>query len=764
MIVAFVLGELLASLVGIRGIVLICIPLFPGVLFFFISRADKFRLLVLFLVPALIGGIRMEQYTRMLSLPTEFRDSGYSTVNGDVYRIEEKSHSFAVYIRNVEVVSDGDPYQISEMFVTVVENPKLKVGNRIQSKGTLQKFSEATNFGQFDEADYYHSLGIVCKMKATDIEVTDSSYRPIQEALENGKSKFIRSLYDICDDSTAGLFAAILLGDKSDLSEDTKKLYQKNGIAHMLAVSGLHVSIIGLSVYRLLRKRFSYQVSGSISVFLLLCFGIMTGGGAATMRAVIMFVVLIGSEILGRSYDGITSLSLTGVLLLLDNPYYLYQCGFQLSFAAISAISIVTPIICNILGIKSKIGKTLCFNLCITMMTSPMIAFYYYELPTYSILVNLLTVPLVTLVTVSGGIGGFLGIFYHGAGTFFIGIGYYILKLYEWICTIGVKMPNSVIITGRPGIAKLACYYGVLIIFLFVFYIIIRRIGESKLLLRRLSGFFLLLILIMLLYSKGQHGFEVHFLDVGQGDGIVIRTPGGNTYMVDGGSTDVSEVGKYRLMPFLKASGISIIDYAIVTHADNDHVSGLKELLTEYEDSGIQIQYLVLPDTTLKDDAYMELVSLASEHQINLLYLSRGDIISDGDITFTCLHPYPGYDTDSRNAYSTVLSVSYGRFDMLLTGDIEGDGESSMLQSGFLKDYDVLKVAHHGSQYSTSEEFLTVTKPEISVISCGKDNSYGHPHKELIERLNKTGTRILITEEQGEIVIKSDGANLWTEY
>jgi len=275
--------------------------------------------------------------------------------------------------------------------------------------------------------------------------------------------------------------------------------------------------------------------------------------------------------------------------------------------------------------------------------------------------------------------------------------------------------------------------------------------------------------MLLILLPHSNVGLEVTFLDVGQGDGIYIETNNGTTYLIDGGSSDISKVGLYRLQPFLLSQGTDRIDYAIMSHSDNDHINGLKELM---DHSKIKIKHLVLPYLNQKDEAYKEFEQLAKNSGVMLQYIRAGDSLLDGNIRMICLHPSSNYIAPSANAYSTVLSISYGEFDLLLTGDLQVDGEKKVEeilktpsfwgQYGMNppKNYEVLKVAHHGSRYSTMEEFLSMINPKYSIISCGENNTYGHPHEELLARLKEIGSRRLITYETGAITIKTDGVRL----
>ena len=253
---------------------------------------------------------------------------------------------------------------------------------------------------------------------------------------------------------------------------------------------------------------------------------------------------------------------------------------------------------------------------------------------------------------------------------------------------------------------------------------------------------------------------EITFLDVGQGDCIFLKNGNGMKVLMDGGSSDEKKVGIYRIIPFLKSKGIGELDYVIVTHADSDHMNGIVELLEKRKESGIKINHLVLPKTGLIEDNYEKLVNLAEESKIPILYIKAGDRFQEGELRMTCLHPTIDFIPENTNSYSVVLQVEYGTFKALFTGDLEENGEEVLLESGNLEDIFLLKVAHHGSKYSTKEEFLNIVKPEISIISSGEGNSYGHPHKELLERLESVGSKIMNTAESEQITVSIKGRKI----
>ena len=255
---------------------------------------------------------------------------------------------------------------------------------------------------------------------------------------------------------------------------------------------------------------------------------------------------------------------------------------------------------------------------------------------------------------------------------------------------------------------------------------------------------------------------QITCLDVGQGDGILIRTPDNKHYLIDGGSSSQSELGRYCLLPALKSMGISCLDGIFISHTDKDHLSGVQELL-EYMEKGlttIRAAYLVLPGWTEPPEAWTDLASAAQKAGIKTVTGNAGNIIRSGAAAFEILWPESTARGKDVNEEAMVMELTYGDFRMLFTGDIGADTEKKLLSAGCLNDIECLKVGHHGSRYSSSEEFLKKVKPELSIISCSSTNTYGHPSPETIKRLKDCGSQIEYTMKNGAIILETNGKNL----
>ena len=786
-LLAFVLGEVIA--VFDLNIAVPCIVLAIIVIRKIIIKAyeDMGAFVVIFFT--LIMGFML--MSNEITTRNHIYDLKENTVivQGKIYKIENTAFGTNIYLKGVEVENGEKSVSVKRIFVNTEKIPNVKIGNIIKVRGKLRQFEEAANKGNFDSRKYYLSLGFYGKIEAGTIEVINSDYSGIRQGLYELRMEIIERLEKLCSDNNGifsiinnknGIIGAIILGDKTDLDSDIKELYSVSGIAHILAISGLHISFIGMAIYRLLRRRFRFLFSAAVSIPVVLSFGIMSGFGISTIRAIIMFILKIIGEVLGRKYDAITAISLAGLVLLVQNPFVVCNSGFQMSFGAIIAIVLILPIVEEILNTDNKIIKVISANFTISLVMNPILAWNYYVLPTFSFLLNIGVVPLMSVVIVSSIVGIFCSCIMFGFGKVVIFPGCGILELYTFLCNIINKSSVASIVVGQPKVTIIIVYYAILLVVLFGLKNIrtkYTRAEKERNIIKKETGLVLekkakkerrikgqnvklrlacivgFLLLNCLIYYIPNPGFYITFISVGQGDGILIHGDNGTKVMVDGGSTSEKQVAKNCIVPYLKAEGIGTIDYSIITHTDKDHISGILEILENNNSNRIRIKNLVMPDINMKDDTYNELIEKAKLKKINVLYIKKGDTLSLGKTKIKCIYPETTTTASDKNDYCTVLSVKNKTSKILLTGDISKEIEEK-IKDDIEENYTVLKVAHHGSNYSSSEKFLKKVNPKYSIISVGKNNSYGHPGNETMERLRKQGGVIYRTDEKGGITIR----------
>ena len=425
----------------------------------------------------------------------------------------------------------------------------------------------------------------------------------------------------------------------------------------------------------------------------------------------------------------------------------------------------VYDLVKNILSPKYKITKSLLGSLCVNLVTIPILEYSFYQINLYSVFINLLVIPFMAFVVGFGVMALCFSYFSLFFGKIIIFAGCGILFFYEKVCSLFLKLPNAIVITGKPSILKLFVYYLILIFLIIVMKIISAFLKNDNLkisLKTRVILFLWVPILIIAAVINKSPNFKVSIIDVGQGDSICIRNKN-TVILIDSGSTSNNLLEEYVMIPFFKAEGISKIDYAIVTHADSDHYNAMIKLLGEKINGKSLIKNLVVQnlDNELIDENYKELISEAQLSGINIIRIDKGDCIKTEEIRLDCLWPDKNIVASDKNESSIVFNLNYKDFDMLLTGDLGKEGEEYLLEQDNqfeLKNVDVLKVGHHGSRNSSTKEFLEKIQPEIGVISCGKNNNYGHPHNETLERLKEADCRIFRTDLQGCVTI-SVGCN-----
>lgn len=682
------------------------------------------------------------------------------------------------------------------------------IGSRVRISGSFSLYTEATNIGQFDARNYYAARKIYGQVKKAAIVYTEppNIIGRGKECLWQLRRHLAESFLEVYGEENGALLAAMLLGERTFLSEETQSLYKAAGALHVIAVSGLHISLLGLGLYRLLRRIFASQAPAAvISVLCMAAYVFLVGNPPSAVRAFIMFAMGLLAGYWKRTLDTPTALSLSAAIILMGNPFYIGQSSFLLSFLAILAISVFQPALKECLALINpyhfplsrlldsrrawglrhldpqkvpgvchellkKVGNGLLSSFSVWIVTLPVQLFFFSEVSLFGIFFNLLIIPLMGVILLLGIAGLFLKeishLFAFLAGNVFtdleitvISICRYAEGIFFAIIKAGGSLADRLSFTmwtpGKPAYGKMLIAFGLLLLFC-----LLGNLSENgrtfpkKFWKYRLG---ILLGVILLLAKYPAHNLQITFLDVGQGDGICMELPDGRVYLMDGGSSDVSKVGNYRLVPFLKAKGIRKIDAVFLSHGDTDHINGIAELLEEKQ---ISIDCVCLP-AGAEQEEFAEIKDLARARNISVRTIQAGDFWENNGTKFWCLNPADV--TESGNAASVVLYMEYQNFSMLLTGDLEGEGEKSvaaLLRSNAITGISVLKVAHHGSKNSTKEEFLRQCSPAVAVISCGERNTYGHPHKETLERLNDMGTAVYRTDCSGAVQITVTGSRM----
>jgi len=684
--------------------------------------------------------------------PPDVPDNSLITVGGKLSDRQYKNDSFIIILEEA-APEKGDPDKTSVLIYLKDHYDSLSdlppIGSRVTVRGKFSLFDEATNPGQFDMRRYYLIRGIDYRLFNGQILSYGRRYDVLRERLFSLRCRLGDVFDRLLTERDSGILKAMILGDRTSLDPEIRELYQAAGIAHALSISGLHISILGYGLYRLLRKMRIHPVAASVlCISFISLYSLMAGAGTATVRAAIMFGTCMLSELVHRTYDLLSALALSLMTILFTDPLYIFDSGFMLSFGAVAGIASISPVLKKSLPLgEKKLMSGLVASLSINLFTLPVVLFFFYEVPVYSLILNLLVIPCMGVLVVSAVLTAFLGLFLTIPAMLPAFICHLILLLYERGCILCQSVPGAVFIAGRPETAGIILYYSLL----FLICIVWKRKNN-------ISFLPLLMLLPIILFLHFPREMNYTMLDIGQGDCNILSGRGMETVMIDCGSSSEKEIAKYRVLPYLKYMGIREVNAVILTHTDNDHISGFLEILDIRNMGGIRIKNLILPEIGDPDEKYGKLISSAGRAGIRVSKISAGSSFSVGGMDFICLGPGKGFHATDPNEYSAVVKMKYGEFSALFTGDIQGEGENEMIGrlSGKEK-MTVLKVAHHGSRNSTPEEFLDIIRPEASLISSGRNNSYGHPHSELLERLEEINSAIFRTAYGGAITVRSDG-------
>ena len=653
---------------------------------------------------------------------------------------------------------------------------QIRIGTRIRAKGRVDPFPGASNPGGYDAAAANAAEGVRFRLRMKSFTVlAEPEKDTFRERAAQLRERICRLFEENMGEEYGSILSAMLLGEKSSLNEETRINYSVSGLSHLLAISGLHVGILGMLLLQLfLRLRIPKKAAlPAVSVLLAFYCG-FTGNHDSTLRAFVMFSVMAGAGCFLRSYDMLSSLSAAGILLLLHRPERLFHAGFILSFAAAAALGILYPVLrrtrlfqplkpAGFAGrIRSRSREGLAVWLCVNAVTIPFVLWYYGEMPVYGVLANILFVPMTSALILLGLGGAALALAFPKCAPIVLWVPKMITAVQDRAGEVLRNVPGSVWISGRPDGWRLGFYFaGLTILFLWL------RIHSGtetpgtairkNALVPVLSAVLMLLILV-----RPYHPFSITALDVGQGDGFVITDGGGGAYLMDGGSSSTDSVGGFVILPYLKNQGIAVLDGVFVSHNDADHMNGILEMLQKAADrtTAVRIRSLYLPFWMKEEETGMRLAEAAEKAGTDVRYLSAGDSFVSGQISGEILAP----EADSEaagNEGSLVLGLQYGGFRALFTGDLEGEPEQELCER--LEHYDYLKVAHHGSSHSTPSEFLDAVTPELCIISAPENSIYGHPGKDTLQRIEASGARWLQTGLCGAVRVRAGEGCFYAE-
>ena len=702
-----------------------------------------------------------------------------------VYRIEKTTRT-VIYLKKAILIRSGSTknYPIRNIKCTGKEEKinSLREGMHVRLEGMLVLPELPRNPGQFNRRIYESGKKIDFYLENPTVLEVKEQRSGVREVVEIWKTEMMNRCEKIYQDEEAGILEAMLFGEKSELSGDIKELYQAAGISHVLAISGLHISLLALAVAGILRRLgFPMPVWVMLSVGVLAGYGILIGQPTTAVRALLMFFVLQGARLLGRSYDLLSALAFSGILMLLDNPDLILDGGCRLSFCAVIGVGWYVSEknkIFRSIGEKEKrknrgkggkgssagaILENIRAGWYLWLFTLPVMLDTFYQVSVVGILWNLVAIPLLPVIIASGGLGVVLAGWNIFLGSLAGSPAYGMLQLYQEIGNISEKLPVGMWTPGQPSKPVIAGYYLVIFLLVLVEKQLIKR--EKRWKIRKIfPGMELcsMLLLLLLMAHPWQQREKITFLDVGQGDASMLQS-GGQTLLLDGGSTSQKNVGTYVILPYIKQQGISCLEAVVLTHTDQDHINGVTEVLEEGKKGWLTVKNLMYPYWMEGTEQGKQLKKLAEEAGASCRKIRAGDRLTIGKAEAVVLYPKEQEKIAEPNAGSLVLFWKWEGVRAMFTGDLPEEKERELLQN--LPACEILQVGHHGSATSTCREFLEQVQPSLAVISCAMKNRYGHPSPDTVERLKKTGCEIRYTMRSGAITIRKRGREiLVTEY
>lgn len=654
-----------------------------------------------------------------------------------------------------------------------------KAGSYVRVFGEVSPFLQATNPGEFDAAAYYRRKDCLFALRKTKITAQTKTYGRLEEFLSQLRYESEVLFRKLLGEKNGATASAMVLGQKKGMDSEVKALYQGAGISHLLAISGLHLSLIGAGLFGLLKKvRLPVALSAGISTWILIVYAQLTGMGISTRRALVMFLLFLAAGLLKRTPDLPTSLAVAALLLLVPRPQRILDAGFQLSFSAVLGIAVMIPVLQDgwedaapslrvtdgvagwniartaIVRTCRLLRKNILAGLGITMTMLPFLLIHFYEWSPWSVLLNLAVIPLMGILLPC--LMGLQLVARLTAFTHCLELPQHLLctaieaifSCYEQLCRFTTALPGSILHTGYPTWQTLTAY---------TIGLIALAVSGKKLRPHLRLAAAVCLMGIFLIRLPGE--LNVTMLDVGQGECVGIETREHHVYLVDAGSTSKKKTGQYQIIPWLKYIGTRSVEGIFITHWDEDHISAVGELLEWSKSSRVKIRRIFLPDVALKDEVLETLLQQIEEANVSVEYLSAGERMTDGALQISCLHPYAKKVPEDRNDASLVLRLSQGDFQMLLTGDLEKSGEDWLMEQARPATQNplrctILDAGHHGASNATGEALLDLAQPGVVLISCGKNNRYGHPAPETLKRLEERGIRWYSTAEVGAIQVQ----------
>lgn len=683
-----------------------------------IKKDKKIIILLLFVILSFIYvDILENEYNRIENKQIEEK----AVIISDIQEKEYKYIYEAKFLKNNKkvLISIKKSQQID----------KINYGDLIYLEGKLEIPKIATNYKGFNYRQYLKTKKIQGIVIADNVKILKAKYK--NNLIYQIQKKIKAIIKEKLPDETGNLLLAILVGDKKDLSEQIQINFKNSNLSHMLAVSGAHVSYIIVGLTYITQNSIMGKRKGRVfCIFFLIIFMAITNFTPSVTRACIMAILTLVSKILYKKADIYTNISISALIILLYNPYSLLDLGFKLSFGGTIGIIIFMRFIKK----KQEEPKLLNYikqmalvSICANIIIIPIIMNNFNTVSLTFLVSNILASPILAIIVIVGFSIIIISIISHSLSNLLVFWLNPILNLLIKISSFCSKLPFAKILVVTPYIFNIIFYYTIIL------YLV--NYNKIKQFIKKKTVILLSIILILsnfIFYILPQD-LKIYFIDVGQGDSTLIVTPSKKTILIDGGGSESFDVGEKVLLPYLLGRRIRKIDYIMISHFDTDHCKGIFTVI-----ENLKVKNIIISKQAEKSENYKKFKEIVANKKINIILVKAGDKIKiDKYIYFKILFPTEKLIMQNPlNNNSIVSQLNYKSFKMLFTGDIEEMAEKEILnlQKDKLKST-ILKVAHHGSNTSSTQEFINSVKPELALIGVGKNNTFGHPSECVVEKL-----------------------------
>ena len=723
--------------------------------FHYIKILIKFNVLLLIIISSLISNIIIKFQTKKYQ--NLYHDGEELKIQVQIIDNKKEKQYYNRY--KIKVLSSK--YKNTYLYMTTKKN--LEYGEILEIQGNFSEPSEARNYKGFNYKEYLKTLKIYGTIRVELVKKIDI-HKGILYYTNKLHLKIKDNLEKTYNSNSMPIVLGVLLGDTSEIDEETREDFSQSSISHVLAVSGLHVSYIIYLSEKSTQGIFGQRKSRIIEILILFIYMAITGFSISVIRSVIMATLMCTAFLVYRKSDTLNNISISAIVILFMNPYNLFSTSFQFTYAGTIGVVFFRPIVEDFImniKIKSPCLKEKYTNFCLKhnsfveeiavaisaqFMTMPIIITKYNFISLSFIVTNILVGIIIGPLVIGGIIQILVTFLSLKIGTEIAKVVQIPITALSLISKIGTKFPITNFNVITPDTWQIIIYY-------FIIYIIYYRHKIKRKIIIRV---FIIILISSIIIKKIPGDLKIYFVDVGQGDCCLIETPKHQKILIDGGGQKNFDIGKNTLLPYLFNRKILEIDYCIISHFDQDHCGGILYILEQ-----IKVKNVIIGKQYEDSTNYNKFKEIVKKQNLNVKIVEAGMRINiEKNLYFDVLWPdsQKMISDNAINNNSLVCKLNYNKFSMLFTGDIEEIAEKEIVSkyennTSILKST-ILKTAHHGSKTSSIEKILDVVKPQYAFIGVGENNTFGHPSNITIENLEKRKIKIYRTDKMGEICIK----------